>query len=317
LFPKFIMVSGVVKSSPSSSSSKDFPTKVLVMLEMDQPVFSWLPHGRAIKVHDEQRFLREIAPLFFKVSKFRSFTRQLHLWGFRRISSGVDADGWWHQYFLRGRPDLICQMIRTKVKGNGKGKRDVVKAPNFYDMPSPNSEREGTYATADRPPSLPDTHPIKKYESTTPFNQAQSEFDAELDDYFRGQSGVINDHRDISPYPFAPRFSNEHFINTWQTEAHAPDINDSNFVTPNISGLLDTQYVANEPNCLHAPAFNGSTFVAPHIGDLRETQYVGNELNFLHEPLALPPASTNMFRSIQEEDEDEFRAFIGRQIQFP
>merc|ERR1719396_238425 len=120
------MVSGVSSSSSSSLPTRDFPTKVQVMLKMDPSVFSWFPHGRAIKVHDERRFLEEIAPLFFKVSKFRSFTRQLHLWGFRRISSGADADGWWNQYFLRGRPDLVGRMVRTKVKGNGKGKKDVV-----------------------------------------------------------------------------------------------------------------------------------------------------------------------------------------------
>lgn len=129
-------MSTVSADFPAEDLEKDFfPTKVIELLAMNHEVFSWLPHGRAIKVHDERRFLDELAPKFFKISKFRSFTRQLHLWGFRRISFGVDVDGWWNPQFLRGRPDLLSKMVRIKVKGSGKTKRNVVMAPNFYAMP--------------------------------------------------------------------------------------------------------------------------------------------------------------------------------------
>ena len=72
---------------------KLFPQKLYYLLEMvdaqsfgpcSGDIISWLPHGRAFKVHNETRFMKVIAPLFFKQCKFRSFSRQLNLWGFKK-----------------------------------------------------------------------------------------------------------------------------------------------------------------------------------------------------------------------------------------
>lgn len=61
------------------------------MLELaDRQIFeiaesaSWLPHGRAFRIHNKVKFMEEVVPLFFDLTKIRSFNRQLHLWGFRR-----------------------------------------------------------------------------------------------------------------------------------------------------------------------------------------------------------------------------------------
>ena len=87
------------KKAPSSSTSSstsmrrsktEFPVKLYAMLELADniPVFSravtWLPHGRAFRVLDEDTFMEEVVPVFFNQTKIRSFNRQLHLWGFRR-----------------------------------------------------------------------------------------------------------------------------------------------------------------------------------------------------------------------------------------
>ena len=58
---------------------------------------------------------------------------------------------YYHQLFLRGRPDLCRGMIRTRVKGNGmKAASNPLNEPNFYDMPHcpqscqiPNEKEDG------------------------------------------------------------------------------------------------------------------------------------------------------------------------------
>ena len=57
-------------------------------------------------------------PLHFRQTKLTSFQRQLNLYGFRRITKGRDGGAYYHEFFLRGRPDLLRKMIRKKSKGN-------------------------------------------------------------------------------------------------------------------------------------------------------------------------------------------------------
>lgn len=283
------MVKCSIKSS-SSSAPKVFPAKVLQMLSVDEAVAGWFPHGRAIKVHDKRRFLRDIAPIFFKVSKFRSFTRQLHLWGFRRISSGVDEDGWWHPHFLRGRPDLMSKMVRIKIKGKGIGNREHVEAPNFYDMPYPDSDGESTATTSDEAPSSPVNRARNK--STTP----PSEGCEELDYYLRGGRKLI-----------CPR------------SASVIKVDPHN--APSIPRLPYKKPMKSRQTVAHVPAFRSLNFSGPSINASRETHEFGTESNSIFEPIPfepipLPVISSNTFRPIQEEEEEEFKAFIGRTIKF-
>ena len=66
-----------------------FPTKLYELLEEVgelgfSDAFSWLPHGRAFLIKDEDVFLTKVVTRRFKASKIRSFHRQLNLWGFHR-----------------------------------------------------------------------------------------------------------------------------------------------------------------------------------------------------------------------------------------
>lgn len=82
-------------------------------------IISWMPHGRAFIVKKPKLFAVDVLPRFFKQTKYLSFTRQLNLWGFKRITKGLDGGAYYHELFLRGRPYLAMRMKRHKVKGTG------------------------------------------------------------------------------------------------------------------------------------------------------------------------------------------------------
>ena len=45
------------------------------------------------KVHDKRQFERQILPKYFKMTKYKSFTRQLHNYDFQWIRQGNDKGG--------------------------------------------------------------------------------------------------------------------------------------------------------------------------------------------------------------------------------
>jgi hypothetical protein len=108
-----------------------------------EDVVGWLPHGRAFIVRKPKAFTSTIMGRYFNQTKLTSFQRQLNLYGFRRITQGPDAGAYYHELFLRGRPQLCMRMQRQKVKGTGhKLPADAETEPNFYNMPSTITEPE-------------------------------------------------------------------------------------------------------------------------------------------------------------------------------
>jgi HSF-type DNA-binding len=51
------------------------------------------------------------------MTNYASFQRQLNLYGFKSMSQGPDKGGYYHELFLRGRPDLAARITRQKFKG--------------------------------------------------------------------------------------------------------------------------------------------------------------------------------------------------------
>jgi hypothetical protein len=118
-------------------------------------VVSWSPHGRCFVVRKPKQFQATILPLYFNQTKYRSFQRQLNLYGFRRITGGVDRGGYYHPLLLRARRKLCTRIRRTKSanKGGAAGAAASAAAssvginvntnalidsdmePNFYSMP--------------------------------------------------------------------------------------------------------------------------------------------------------------------------------------
>jgi hypothetical protein len=117
---------------PSSSSSTSQPSSS----SSQEIIVTWLPHGRAFVIRKPKLFISHLMVKYFRQTKLTSFQRQLNLYGFRRITQGPDAGAYYHELFLRYRPQLCMRMIRQKVKGTGhKQPADVSSEPNFYAMP--------------------------------------------------------------------------------------------------------------------------------------------------------------------------------------
>ena len=102
-----------------------FPWKLHEMLdnadvEGFSDIVSWLPGStNSFKVHQRGVFGEGIMPRYFKKIQFKSFRRQINMWGFERIKSGAGRGGYRHPYFIRGMPSLCCMMKRVKIKGTG------------------------------------------------------------------------------------------------------------------------------------------------------------------------------------------------------
>ena len=90
---------------------------------------------RCFVVHNKKEFVDKILCLWFRQSKWASFQRQLNMYGFQRLSHGLDKGGYYHALFLQNSPHLARQIQRHKVKGNGPRRPAQPEAePNFYSM---------------------------------------------------------------------------------------------------------------------------------------------------------------------------------------
>ena len=105
-------------SSTTSASSSLFPSKLHAMINdaakkgFDE-VVCWLPGGQVFKVLDPARFTEEVMPKYFNQRKYKSFLRQLNLYGFQRIHHGPHKGGYAHEYFLQGAPALCEKIVKN------------------------------------------------------------------------------------------------------------------------------------------------------------------------------------------------------------
>jgi hypothetical protein len=80
-------------------------------------MISWLPETNAFKVHNKTKFASDILPVYFNATKYKSFQRNLNLWGFETITEGPNKGGCYHPLFVKGDREKCHYMTRQKVKG--------------------------------------------------------------------------------------------------------------------------------------------------------------------------------------------------------
>ena len=102
----------------------------------DESIVSWQPHGKAFRVHVPHVFARTVMLRYFKQTKYKSFLRQLHIYGFHRIGKGMDRGAYFHSMFIRDKKSMSFQMVGQKIKGIKKTSNVVrhraVADPDFY-----------------------------------------------------------------------------------------------------------------------------------------------------------------------------------------
>lgn len=112
-----------------------FPAKLHAILERRNiaDIVSWMPHGRAWRVHKPKAFESQVIPMFFVQCKYSSFIRQANGWGFRRITKGLDRNAYYHEFFLRGRSHL-CRKMRRPATSAKVPLNPGQSEPDFYKM---------------------------------------------------------------------------------------------------------------------------------------------------------------------------------------
>ena len=79
---------------PAEIKDMSFAQKVHHILS--QPEYakwiSWMPHGRAFKVHVPVLFESQVCPKYFNHKRYSSFLRELNNHGFKHISKGTDRN---------------------------------------------------------------------------------------------------------------------------------------------------------------------------------------------------------------------------------
>mmetsp|Transcript_14435 Transcript_14435/g.33580 ORF Transcript_14435/g.33580 Transcript_14435/m.33580 type:complete len:402 (-) Transcript_14435:204-1409(-) len=120
-----------------------FPEKLhRLLLEVEAAgradVISFVANGRAFAIHKADQFFKEIVPLYFRQSRLSSFKRQLNLYGFELINTGPARGGYYHEMFVKERPELCRRMRRVALKIAPSSKESTAKKSKNKDSGTDN-----------------------------------------------------------------------------------------------------------------------------------------------------------------------------------
>ncbi|KAG7366746.1 HSF-type DNA-binding protein [Nitzschia inconspicua] len=141
----------------SKEARQPFPVKVYEMLEDADPknfahIVSWNPQGNGFMVHKKDLFIHEIVPQYFNQTKYKSFQRQLSLYGFNRVTVGSNKGLRYHEKLRRGRFDLVCHMKPVGYKPRGTTAKIIMEhQPNELRDNSPSPVSSSAPALIFRP----------------------------------------------------------------------------------------------------------------------------------------------------------------------
>lgn len=99
-------------------------------------IVSWNKNGDGFTVHNKDRFTKEIVPIYFNQTRYKSFQRQLSLYGFERSTTGSNKGLRHHEKLRRGFKHLCRQMKPVGYKPRGQEKVKDKKDADMTNSPS-------------------------------------------------------------------------------------------------------------------------------------------------------------------------------------
>jgi len=83
----------------NSKREPTFPMKLHSLLSDPEAegIIVWLPHGRAWKIINQDKFETGLLGKYFEHGNMSSFMRQVNGWDFRRVVKGVDEQSYYHE----------------------------------------------------------------------------------------------------------------------------------------------------------------------------------------------------------------------------
>jgi len=127
----------------SIRTHEPFPQKLMSILSRKEfeDIISWMPEGKSFSIHNKNGFSSVLKSLNLQETKFDSFRRKLHRWGFKVVKKGTkDAVEYYHKFFLRDDP-ILCSSMKSctdkRRKGMALENRDnnQSKSVNFNEIP--------------------------------------------------------------------------------------------------------------------------------------------------------------------------------------
>lgn len=128
-------LSDLIDDSDRKNKDDLFPAKLHRILATPEyaNIIAWKPHGRAWAVINKPVFVNQILPRHFQHSNYESFNRSVNGWGMKRLyQDGPDQKAYYHEMFLRGKPELCAAMSR--LENPGKRLPNKAGEPNFYEI---------------------------------------------------------------------------------------------------------------------------------------------------------------------------------------
>ena len=109
---------------------KKFPYRLHQLIDQAETdgyshIISWLPGQNAFKVHLPKDFADHILPMYFATKTYKSFQRNLNLWGFTVVPKGEKRGVLSHPLFLKGKPELCRLMRRSRSQMNREGQTPI------------------------------------------------------------------------------------------------------------------------------------------------------------------------------------------------
>jgi hypothetical protein len=110
-----------------------------VAKEGKDSIVSWLPDDTGFRVHKPKDFEVHILSKYFGNIKYKSFTRQLNIYSFQRVSgdkTSAHYGAYCHNFFVRGKENFCLRMNRQRIKGETKTK-PCLSAQHHYESKFP------------------------------------------------------------------------------------------------------------------------------------------------------------------------------------